>query len=63
MKTRLDQYLVEQNYYNSREKAKRAVMAGEVKVNGKTVTKPAQKIDEDVAIEIKQNHRTSQEAG
>ncbi len=54
MKTRLDQYLVEQNYYNSREKAKRAVMAGEVKVNGKTVTKPAQKIDEDVAIEIKQ---------
>lgn len=42
---RLDQYLVERGYYETREKARRAVLAGEVEVEGRgTSMKPGEKI-------------------
>jgi 23S rRNA (cytidine1920-2'-O)/16S rRNA (cytidine1409-2'-O)-methyltransferase len=41
-RTRLDQALVERGLCESREKAKRAVMAGEVRVNGQTARKPSE---------------------
>src|SRR5215469_9619107 len=40
-RTRLDQALVDRNLCSSREKAKRAVMAGQVKVNGQLARKPS----------------------
>jgi 23S rRNA (cytidine1920-2'-O)/16S rRNA (cytidine1409-2'-O)-methyltransferase len=39
--SRLDQMLVERGLYDSREKAKRAIMAGAVKVNGQPARKPS----------------------
>ncbi len=51
---RLDQFLVKEGYYESREKAKRAIMAGEVEVlkKGKPL-KPGDKVG-DEKLEIKQ---------
>jgi 23S rRNA (cytidine1920-2'-O)/16S rRNA (cytidine1409-2'-O)-methyltransferase len=40
----LDQCLVEQGLLPSREKAKRAIMAGQVSVNGQTARKPSDKV-------------------
>jgi 23S rRNA (cytidine1920-2'-O)/16S rRNA (cytidine1409-2'-O)-methyltransferase len=40
--TRLDEALVERGLCESREKAKRAVMAGQVRVNGQVARKPSQ---------------------
>lgn len=40
MKKRLDQILVELNYFESREKAKREIMVGNVLINDKVETKP-----------------------
>lgn len=45
-KIRLDLLLVQKGYFASREKARGAVMAGDIKVNGSVVTKPGQQIDE-----------------
>jgi 23S rRNA (cytidine1920-2'-O)/16S rRNA (cytidine1409-2'-O)-methyltransferase len=42
--TRLDQALVEQGLCESREKAKRAIMAGQVTVNGQPARKPSDSI-------------------
>ena len=54
-KKRLDLLLADNGYYASREKARAAVMAREVKVNGSVATKPGQLIEEaDPVIEIKQ---------
>ena len=39
MKQRIDAWLVEQGYFQSREQAQRAIMAGEVTVNGKRIEK------------------------
>jgi 23S rRNA (cytidine1920-2'-O)/16S rRNA (cytidine1409-2'-O)-methyltransferase len=39
---------------DSREQAKRLVLAGEVKVDGRMVDKPAEKFGEDVVVEIKE---------
>ncbi|MFR1519099.1 MAG: TlyA family RNA methyltransferase [Clostridia bacterium] len=41
---RLDLYLAEKNHYASRVRASRAVQAGCVQVNGRTVTKPSYEI-------------------
>ena len=41
---RLDQALVENGLCESREKAKRAVMAGQVKVNGQLARKPSESV-------------------
>jgi 23S rRNA (cytidine1920-2'-O)/16S rRNA (cytidine1409-2'-O)-methyltransferase len=42
--SRLDQILVERGFCESREKAKRAVMAGTVKVNGQPARKPSDSV-------------------
>ncbi len=53
MKTRLDVYLVEQGYFQSREKAKAAIMAGQVFVDGQISDKAGNMIKEDASVEVK----------
>lgn len=55
MKERIDVLLVEKGFYETREKAKRAIMAGLVIVNDKKIDKPGTsiKIDEEPIIRIK----------
>lgn len=43
---RLDQALVERGLCESREKAKRAILAGEARVNGQVARKPSDSVDE-----------------
>lgn len=52
-KERLDTLLVELNYFESREKAKVRIMAGEIFVDGERVDKAGQKIKVDSQIEFK----------
>ena len=49
---RLDQLLFQRGLYPSREKARRAVMAGLVEVGGKRVDKPGTPIPEDAEIRL-----------
>jgi 23S rRNA (cytidine1920-2'-O)/16S rRNA (cytidine1409-2'-O)-methyltransferase len=56
-RTRLDQALVERGLYESREKARRAVMAGQVLVDGQPATKPGQSIKKDHELELKEKER------
>ncbi len=53
MKTRLDVLLVDQGYFQSREKAKAAIMAGQVFVDGQISDKAGNMIKEDANIEVK----------
>jgi 23S rRNA (cytidine1920-2'-O)/16S rRNA (cytidine1409-2'-O)-methyltransferase len=52
-KTRLDQRLHALGLADSREQAKRLIMAGEVTVNGQLVDRPAAPVADDSRIEIK----------
>ena len=52
IKARLDVLLVERGLAESRSQAQRLVMAGEVRVNGQVVLKPATGIDLKAAIEV-----------
>ena len=52
-KVRIDQLLVKRGLAETREKAKRLVMAGEVFVNGEKVDKPSKSFDEDVEIFVR----------
>lgn len=52
-KTRLDQLLVEQGFFPSREKAQAAIMAGLVLVGGQRCDKAGTPIKEDAVLEIK----------
>jgi len=52
VRLRLDQVLVERGLSESREKAKRAVMAGQVRVNGQLAHKPSDAVRESDAIEL-----------
>lgn len=52
-KERLDVLLVEQGYYDSREKAKAAVMAGLVLVNDVPADKAGMKVPRDAALRVK----------
>jgi len=52
-KERIDVLLVEQGYYESREKAKAAIMAGLVFVNEESVDKPGMKISRKADIRVK----------
>jgi 23S rRNA (cytidine1920-2'-O)/16S rRNA (cytidine1409-2'-O)-methyltransferase len=52
-KLRLDQLLVEKGLFPSREQARRAVMAGEVKVGTRIATKPSEFLEEEATISIK----------
>ncbi|MDP3387495.1 MAG: TlyA family RNA methyltransferase [Eubacteriales bacterium] len=56
-KQRIDTFLHENNYFDSREKARRAIMAGDVLVDGNIVDKAGTKIDVLSSIEVKQKER------
>ena len=49
---RLDRYLVERGLVESREKAKRLIQEGKVRVGGKVVQKPAHPVPEGAAVEL-----------
>lgn len=53
MKERIDSLLVEKGFFESREKAKRSVMAGLVFIGGQRVDKPGTKVDVDSDIDVK----------
>ncbi len=52
-KIRLDQYLTDNGYYPTRNKAKAAIMAGIVLVNGQRIDKAGTKIDSDSEVTVK----------
>src|SRR5213078_42757 len=52
-KLRLDQFLVEKGLFASREQARRAVMAGEIKVGTRLAVKASQFLDSEAAVTIK----------
>lgn len=54
MKQRLDQLLVARGFCESREMGKRLILAGEVLVNDRPVTKAGQLVAEDVVLRVKQ---------
>jgi len=56
-KQRLDQLLVARGYFESREKAQRAIMAGSVKVGEQRADKPGTRVPEDAAIQVKTAER------
>jgi 23S rRNA (cytidine1920-2'-O)/16S rRNA (cytidine1409-2'-O)-methyltransferase len=56
-KQRIDTFLHENNYFDSREKARRAIMAGDVLVDGNIVDKAGTKIDVSSRIEVKVKER------
>jgi len=49
---RLDAYLVDMGHFKSRGRAKTAILAGNVKVNGTTVTKVSRDVSTDDTIEV-----------
>ena len=49
---RLDQSLVERGLFESREQAKRAIMAGSVQVNGQPARKPSDAIKPDDQLTV-----------
>ena len=49
---RLDVFLVENNYFQSREKASQAIKKGIISVNGKIVDKPSFQTEEGMVIEV-----------
>jgi 23S rRNA (cytidine1920-2'-O)/16S rRNA (cytidine1409-2'-O)-methyltransferase len=51
-RARADQTLVERGFFESRERAQRAIMAGEVRVGERVVAKPAEMIDVEAAIAV-----------
>ncbi len=52
-KMRLDLLVVERGLCGSREKAKRAIMAGQVLVAGQVAAKPSVEVADDTAVELK----------
>ncbi|MFZ5647798.1 MAG: TlyA family RNA methyltransferase [Bacillota bacterium] len=51
-KQRLDVFLHERGYFDSRERAKAAIMAGQVLVNGKRAEKPGISVEPDISVEV-----------
>jgi 23S rRNA (cytidine1920-2'-O)/16S rRNA (cytidine1409-2'-O)-methyltransferase len=62
-KLRLDLLLVEKGLVESRNEAQRVIMAGEVRVGGQMVFKPAHKVDRDVEIHIVSKSRFVSQGG
>lgn len=56
-KDRLDALLMLRGMCDSREQGKRLILAGEVKVDGRVVDKPAERFPEDALVEIKEKPR------
>ena len=52
-KLRLDQLLVAQGLFSSREQAQRAIMAGEIKIGTRIAVKPSQLLAADAAVAVK----------
>lgn len=52
---RLDVYLVQNNFFETREKAQQAIRDGQVKVNGETCLKNNRKIADNETVELGQN--------
>lgn len=57
MKQRIDVVLVERGFYASREQAQRAIMAGEITVNGKRFEKPGQLLDDSAEIVVNRSEQ------
>jgi len=57
MKYRLDQLLAQRQLYPSREKAKAHILAGDVLINDKVVTKAGYLIDDEADIRVKKQDR------
>ncbi|SHJ65246.1 TlyA family RNA methyltransferase [Tepidibacter formicigenes] len=55
MKKRADLLLVEQGYFESRERARKAIMAGLVFIDGQRCDKPGTNVKEDCKIQVKGN--------
>ena len=51
-KARIDQTLVERGFFESRERAQRAIMAGEVRVGERVAAKSAEMVDVEAAISV-----------
>ncbi|OAT86572.1 TlyA family RNA methyltransferase [Desulfotomaculum copahuensis] len=51
-KQRLDLLLVEQGLFDSREKARAAIMTGQVRVDGRPVDKPGRQVDRDAHLAV-----------
>ncbi|NDJ53244.1 MAG: TlyA family RNA methyltransferase [Chloroflexi bacterium] len=56
-KQRLDILLVERGLFDSRETAKRFIMAGEVLVNEEVIIKPGQRVSEQAVLRVKERPR------
>ena len=56
-KARIDQTLVERGFFESREQAQRAIMAGEVRVGERVVEKPSEMIQIDATISVAESPR------
>ena len=52
VKSRLDQLLVARGLFESREKARRAIMAGQVRVAGQVADKASREFTEDAVVEV-----------
>ncbi len=52
---RLDSFLVEHGFFESRNRAANAIKDGQVKVDGKIVKKPSFKVEEGAKIELKES--------
>ena len=55
MKQRLDVYLTENGFFESREQAKRSIMAGIVYVNGQKSDKAGNTVPDDAIVEVRGN--------
>jgi 23S rRNA (cytidine1920-2'-O)/16S rRNA (cytidine1409-2'-O)-methyltransferase len=52
LKSRLDQLLITRGLFESREKARRAIMAGQVRVGGHVADKASREFTEDAVVEV-----------
>ncbi|QBX37893.1 TlyA family RNA methyltransferase [Brevundimonas sp. S30B] len=57
MRTRIDQLLVARGLFDTRARARAAIEAGRVAVDGRTVAKPSEQVAEDAAIQAEAAHR------
>ncbi len=57
MKTRIDQLLVAQGLFDTRARARAAIEAGRVNVDGRTVAKPSEQVADDAVIQAEAAHR------
>ncbi len=63
MTLRLDQHLVQEGLCPSREKARRTIMAGEVRLNGRAGLKPSTPVGRDDAVELAARERFASRGG